>query len=377
MTEDRRTPGLRACLPRFGIVVALLLLAGGLMLLFGHFGAAFFPGYRAFSKGIVGILATATSIAPFSLWDILLIPVIIAALASLVWCIARKRSLWKWISTTCIIVSALLLFLVGAWGLNHYAPPLSEEIGLDVSAYSADELEQATAYYLEQASALAPSVPRTDEHELVRQDFYELAPIAGASYRSLAQEYPVFEGSTVPVKALLIMGEPLLYSGHTGIFWPFTGEANVPLNEATASIPFTMCHEAAHRLGIASEQEANFAAFLACIRNEDVRFAYSGYREAFGYCLNALAANYPERAQAFLEKAIGEDVDPDNPKTYGARLVLFDRYNTMLHYQAYEGPAKEVGVAANDAYLKTFSEESGVKSYGEVVDYLIAWYLAL
>ena len=29
----------------------------------------------------------------------------------------------------------------------------------------------------------------------------------------------------------------------------------------------------------------------------------------------------------------------------------------------------------NDTYLKAFSEESGVQSYGEVADYLIAWYL--
>ena len=29
----------------------------------------------------------------------------------------------------------------------------------------------------------------------------------------------------------------------------------------------------------------------------------------------------------------------------------------------------------NDAYLKAFDEESGVQSYGEVADLLIAWYL--
>ena len=52
--------------------------------------------------------------------------------------------------------------------------------------------------------------------------------------------------------------------------------------------------------------------------------------------------------------------------------------STLLkHYQTYEGPAEEVGIAVNDTYLKAFSEESGVNSYGEVVDYLIAWHLAL
>lgn len=377
-TEHTHRSRFRAAVPRFVCAVALLALAGGLMLVFSQSDGAFFPGYRQFSKGIIGVLATVSSIAPCSLWDLLLIPIAIAAVATFAWCIVRKRSLWKWVSTVCVIVAALLLFLVGSWGLNHYAPPLANDLGIAVEEYSADELEDATAYYLEHAAALALTMPRDQEMDLERQDFSELAGIAGASYKDLAGEYPVFEGCTTPVKELLLMGEPLLYSGHTGIYWPFTGEANVPANTAVAEMPFIQCHEAAHRLGIASEQEANFAAFLACTEGDaarDARFAYSGYFEAFCYCLNALYANYPQRTDTFVEKVIGPEVDPTNAKTYGARLVLFDRYRATEHYQVYEGPAKEVGTTMNDTYLKAFDEESGIKSYGEVVDYLIAWHL--
>jgi hypothetical protein len=62
-------------------------------------------------------------------------------------------------------------------------------------------------------------------------------------------------------------------------------------------MPFTMCHEVAHRLGIASEREANFAAFLACTASDDVRFVYAGDYSAFCYCFNALYRADPERAQ--------------------------------------------------------------------------------
>ncbi|MDO4532202.1 MAG: DUF3810 domain-containing protein [Coriobacteriia bacterium] len=359
------------------LTVALLAIVGVLMLVFSQVKGAFFPAYRVFSKTVEGALCFVTSFVPFSLWDILAIPLVLGLIGTFIWCLARKRSLLKWLSTVSLIVAALLLFLVGAWGLNHYSPPLSQDLALEVREYSADELEQATAYYLEQAAALAQSVPRDDEKHLVRQDFYELAGIAGASYTPLAKQYPMFEGADQPVKALLVAGEPLIYSGHVGIFWPFTGEANVPLNVAPAEAPFTMSHEAAHRLGIASEQEANFAAFLASTANKDPRFVYSGYYTAFNYCLNALVENYPERTQNFIQQAIGETIDPSNAKTYGARLVLFDRACTNEHYQTYEGPAEDAGQAVNDTYLKVFGEESGVKSYGEVVDYLIAWQLAL
>jgi hypothetical protein len=87
----------------------------------------------------------------------------------------------------------------------------------------------------------------------------------------------------------------------------------VPLNTARADLAFIMCHEAAHRLGIASEQEANFSAFLACQASEDVRLSYSGYFNAFAYCVNALLrADAGDRAEdldeldELLEIALGK-----------------------------------------------------------------------
>ena len=148
--------------------------------------------------------------------------------------------------------------------------------GSSRGGYSVDELEDATRYYLEQAARLAPQVPRDADGHLVRQDFFELAGIAGSSYEGLGQRWEIFAGPQLPVKALLVYGPILLYSGHTGIFWAPTGESGVPLDCADADRPFIMCHEAAHRLGIASEREANFAAFLACTSNGDVCFRYAG-----------------------------------------------------------------------------------------------------
>ena len=44
------------------------------------------------------------------------------------------------------------------------------------------------------------------------------------------------------------------------------------------------------------------------------------------------------------------------------------------HYAQYEGKVQDAATKVNDAYLKAFSEETGVQSYGEVADLLIAWY---
>lgn len=324
--------------------------------------AQLFPAYREVCKAVIGFLSAVTGVVPFAVWDIVLVVLVLMVAVAL---LRRKRPLRALRRMGVVLVIAGLVF--GGWALNHYAPPLASEIGLEVGEYSADELANATAYYLERAAVLAPQVPRDANGRLAEQDFYELACIGGAAYGPLAEEHAVFAGSQVPVKALLVAGEPLLLSGHTGIYVALTGEACVPLNCAREDLPFIMCHEAAHRLAIASEQEANFAAYLACSASDDARFAYSGEYNAFVYCCNALYGVDRDRVQEILA-AVGQEHGE------GVGLVLADWQAASEHYDAYEGPFKEVGTAVNDTYLKSFGEQSGVRSYGLVVDYLIAWH---
>ena len=353
------------------LVLSLLLvgLAQGLQFLFARDASAFFPAYRGFSKQLMGLAASLSSVVSFAVWDIFYVLLIAALLVLFVVRLFRHKPVLPVLAVALFCAALTYFSFVAGWALNHYAPALSQELGLEVREYSVDELEDATRYYLEQAARYAPQVDRSRAGQLLRHDFYELAAIAGASYTELGESYPILSGTDKPVKALLLLGEPLLYSNSTGIFWAPTGEANVPLNTAVADMPFTMCHEAAHRLAIASEQEANFAAFLACATSTDLRFTYAGYYSAFAYCSNALAKQDRARLSAVVEEvAAGEWGE-------GVAYVLADRAATSEHYRRYEGAMEEVGRRTNDAYLKSFGQSEGVQSYGLVVDYLIAVHL--
>ena len=347
------------------IVIALILfgLDGLGMLLWKDFPEVFFPVYRNFSKKWIAFLASLFSFTKIAVWDIVLAVLVIYLLITLVLSV-KKKSFKKWITDLILLVSIICFITVQGWMLNHYAPPLSEDLVLNVRQYSVDELYETTDHYLSLARQYAPLVERDKEGHLVRRDFYEMAKIAGSSYRNISDEYPVFEGSDHPVKKLTVVGEYLLYNGIVGIFMPVTGEAGVPANVPTAPLAFHMTHEAGHRLGLAGEEEANFAAFLACINNEDVRFVYSGYYEAFSYCFSSLYRNDREKALELYNKY--DDI--------GMTYLKLDRSDTSAAYQKYESRLQDVSDHINDAYLKTFSEEGGVKSYGYVVDYLIAWH---
>ena len=336
---------------------------------FARLGSSAFPAWRHVTRTAMWAFAEVCRFVPFAVWDFAALALLVGGVVALVRFVRDRRPILPWLSHAALVCSLAALLFV-CWALNHFAPPLADELGLDVGQYTTEELAQATEHYLTEAARLAPQVPREEDGSLIRQDFFELADIAGSSYEGLSGEYDVFGGSTAPVKALLVWGEPQLYSGHTGIFWAPTGEASVPLNCAIADMPFTMAHEVAHRMGVASEQEANFCAYLACVRSDDVRFAYAGNYSAFCYCVNALLRQDPERAQQVVDDVVASGLGD------GVALVLADRTATRAHYDAYEGPFEEVGTTVNDTYLKSFGEDSGVRSYGLVVDYLIAWHQA-
>ena len=42
------------------------------------------------------------------------------------------------------------------------------------------------------------------------------------------------------------------------------------------------------------------------------------------------------------------------------------------HWAQYEGPVQEASNAANDAYLKANNQSDGMRSYGRMVDLLLA-----
>lgn len=358
------------------VVAALLIAAsiGACAFFSAHSGV--FPTYRTFSQLVLGALSSLSSCVPFALWDVFLVLLIVCFAVGLVAVIRRRRlcSFLSWLAALCLAAALLFTGMVVAWGLNHYAPPLSEELGLEVGEYTGEELAQTTEALFKKAVELAPQQEREEDGTLKRQDFDDLAAVAGASYRKLAQEHDVFKGSDKPVKKLTVMGRFLLMTGHNGIICPITGEASVPADCAVMDMPFTMAHEAAHRCGIASEQEANFAAFLACSSNGDIRLQYSAYCQAFRYCYSALASNYPSKAKKLLRAHAQKGHDGNFALKDDYALVVKDANDTSAYYAQFEGPLEEAGTAANDAYLKAFSEPEGVRSYGLVVDYLIAWH---
>mgnify|MGYP001625118991 FL=1 len=343
------------------IFSAILLVLTGLLLAIGAAAPApMFDYYQEFSQKALSVLSGLTGVVPFAVWEVLALLLILWAIYTLIECLRRGRVL-RWLSGVLVTVCTLVLLFVALWGLNHFGPTVGERMGLETRPYSVDEVYEAALWYAEQANTLATQMPTNNQNVTQFSDFSTLAKSAGKGYAVLSRQYDCFTEAGATVKKLTAW--PLYsYSGITGIFIPFTGESNVNPDTYAASLPFTMCHELAHRQGYAAEDDANFCAYLACMASDNVEFRYSGAYSAFVYCYNALHSADRELAAQVWETA--------------SEQVRADCAAANTHYAKYEGKVQEVAQEANDAYLKAFDQEDGVQSYGAVADYLIALYLA-
>lgn len=338
---------------------ALAVLTGSLLLAANFLTEAFFSFYPAFSRTAVAAIAAVTSIFPISLWELLLVALLLWFVVTLIRAIRRARIV-RWLTGVLLSVCLLVTLFVGLWGLNYYAPPMQERLGLSDRRYTARELYEAALYYRDRANEFAPLVERNADGTMADYDFSKLASAAGEGFDTLAETMPCFDGSTVRVKRLL--SSPLQGKlGMTGTFLCLTGESCVSTTTYSASMPYTMCHEIGHRMAFARENEANFAGFLACDANTRPEFRYSGYYTAFRYCYNSLYAVDPQSATN-LWSGVSDYVKAD--------WSAASRHYSELRSES----ASEVADAVYDTYLKTFSVETGVQSYGEVTDLLLAWY---
>lgn len=245
------------------------------------------------SRMITGGTAQWSAAVPFCLWQALLIFGVLVFATVLVLTIIFKWNFLRVSGWLAAVVSIVVFFHIGIFGINRYAGALADDIHLKVTTYDITELEDAAEHYLEEAIKAFEAVSGKSP-----ASFDTLAKQAANGFDALVYEekMSVFAGSTVPVKKLGWAGY-FTGKGTTGLTVNLTGEAAVNPDVPSILLPYAMCREMAHRMSIFSNRDAIFSAFLACTHNDDPYFVYSGYLNAYRYCLKALQSYNSDSAR--------------------------------------------------------------------------------
>lgn len=260
-----------------------------------------------------------------------------------------------WFINAFFYLYLIYFFYMLTWGLAYHKQPIDTLLDLnkdnielhEISAL-AKELIDSTNYYKARLENLQNN--SIEDKEIIEQ--------ATDSYQTLAKRNLIFSYNNKSIKKAT--GSNLLaYMGTSGIFFFPTGEANYNSNNLTFDLPYVITHEIAHQLGFASEDEANYVAYLACIKSKHPLFKYSAY-----YNVTYKAINTIWQADSVLAKSLVLKLSPS---------VRQDRALDKANWSRFENPLDTYIVGPfYDMFLKSNGQKDGSASYNKVVELLVA-----
>ncbi len=310
-------------------------------------------------KGLSLILRAMTGWIPFSAGEIIIYLLAFFLVFRLALSIARIIKgklrcisfLKQFVINLLAITSVIYFLFMILWGLNYHREPL---VTVTKTGFSTEELRGLCELLIDETNSSREMAAS------ITMDRKEITTAAYDGYKDLIIGDKKLYYRLPAVKKILFTGV-FSYLGVTGIYNPFTGEANVNMGPPDFLLPVTVCHEMAHQAGIAPEDEANYVSFIVCRQHPNPFFRYSGYLMAMRYAMSALKRSDSKSFDELWEK-ISDKVksDLDENRRYWAKFKNpFEKYSDKVY----------------DSYLKANNQKAGIKSYGLMVRLLLNDYI--
>jgi hypothetical protein len=265
---------------------------------------------------------------------------------------------------TLLSIAALVYFLfVFTLASGYHTSTVARDFDIERNDVTALELKQTAEWLVENANKYsAEFANQGNKASEMPFSWSGLNDNLNASYKKLNAEYDFIFNFSTRTKPVII-SSLMSYTGILGVYSFFTGEANVNTAYPDYTTVFTAAHEMAHQRGIAREDEANFVAFMVCIKSDNAYLNYCGYVNAYEYVMNALKN---ENADYYAE--VKSKCDANVKKEMGAYAETYYKYD--------DNPVSDVTDTINNTYLEIQGTE-GTKSYGMVVDLAVAYYKSI
>lgn len=320
-----------------------------------HYSRGFYPHLAQLYRLLFGWL-------PFSLGDILYTAagvyffVKLIRFAKLLFTRRLKKFNYKTaLLKTFYILGGVYIYFNLAWGLNYNRPGIASQLQLVPQMHNVSDLELITSLLVTKVNETRMSLGDSVQFKPYKQVFAQ----AQDAYKSIGTTFPFLQYRHPSIKRSLY-GRLGNFLGFVGYYNPFTGEAQLNLTQPRFLVPYVTCHEMAHQLGYASESEASFVGYLVAASSADTLFRYSTYFDLFNYANHELYLRDSAAAKSnfrLLDTLVRKDVG--ELREYWRKSENFFEPLARTFY---------------DSYLKANQQKKGLRSYNEVVGWLIAYY---
>jgi hypothetical protein len=299
---------------------------------------------------LTALLTTLFNWLPLSVTEAAIALIVLFIPTGIALCLLKR---WKWRRYLFSVVSLLSLVYAWfylAWGFNYYRQPLFERIAVTKAPVDSLAFRKTFELVLDEANAAYLPIESIDKSEIDRE--------IEAGFNRVAKRLRIdLPGGKRKPKTLLfnIFLDKTLTNG---FFSPLFHEIHVNANLLPVEYPFTLAHEKCHQMGIASEAEANFLAYLVCASSDNPVVQYSAKMDILGEFLGKARlslADYPDFREK-IEPGIVED---------------FQKINNR--WREHIGAVSQVSRQAYDNYLKANKIAEGVENYSGVVEMVVLW----
>lgn len=314
-----------------------------------------------YSNGLYPILSKGFRYAlgwlPFSFGDVMYSVLILLILRSLFYLFKTKFRFWKeFLLKTAALASIVYFAFYTFWGLNYYRLPLHEALAIE-NEYTTEELLSLTEKLIARSNALHERLAENDSSRVtftytVQETFNQTLD----GYLSLKTKFPKLNYPPKSIKNSMLR-YPLSIMGYSGYLNPITNEAHINGMVPAHRWPVISCHEQAHQLGFAKENEANFIAVMATLNNQDLYFQYSGSIFALRYCLSDILKRDEQ-----VGTRLKEQIHPG---------IFVNYQDSQDFWQEMDNPLEPFFDLFYANFLKANNQPAGLKSYSYMVALLV------
>jgi hypothetical protein len=314
---------------------------------------------RVYSRGVYRViqprLTGFSNHLTFALFDAALLGLVV--LLTAMWVVqlrsqSRRRvrgTIGGLILDSASIAAVVYFWFLAAWGLNYQREPLRSQLDFQEERITGEALRDLARRDADEMNRLYEPAHRTGWPELP-----DMGPSLGAPFdraqRDLAMPWRAAPGR--PKASLLdFYFRRVAVDGMTDPFFLETlaNQSLLPFERS-----FVVAHEWGHLAGYGDESEANFLAWLICMRGAE-RDQYSAWISLYGTVVSALPQD--ERA------TIAERLQPGPQRDLRAVAARIATQVNPL--------ASRAGYAMYDRFLKANRVRAGVRSYNEVLRLLL------
>ena len=303
---------------------------------------------------VQNLVTPVSSLAPFAVFDLLLVVTAVALLGGWLTALVRAGRGRRWratarmvFKTMSVLAGIYVVFLLG-WGFNYRREPLTAKLDYDQHRINADALGALIVESVEHLNELHPGA-----HRRTWPNLDELPARLGPAFEQVQRRLGGTRTAVTGVPKASLLTPYFRLAGVDGMLNPFSLEVLVNETVLRFERPFVVAHEWAHLAGYADESEASFVGWLTCLAGDESS-RYSGWLFLTPHLMRHLGDEERSSLWALMDEGPIDDLRAVAERL-SQSLPIVQRNASRVY----------------DRYLKANRVEAGIASYSAVVDLIL------